>query len=126
MIGTKCPELGGFTWIKGNPTSIGGDAVGRVTAIAFWGSWCPPCRECIPHLTAIQKRYASRGVVVVGVSTEEVDKVRPFVDKAGDTMGYLVVVDTGRQAHTGKQQKNNVWYCGGGVGWGEGEPHFCV
>ncbi|MEW5307359.1 MAG: hypothetical protein WDW36_009763 [Sanguina aurantia] len=108
MIGTKCPDIGGFTWIKGSPVAIGGDsaaALGRVTVVEFFGTWCPPCRETIPHLTAIQKRFASRGVVIVGVSTEEVAKVRPFVEKTGDDMGYLVVVDTSRQAHTGK------WAC---------------
>jgi thiol-disulfide isomerase/thioredoxin len=39
--------------------------------VDIWGSWCPPCREAIPHLNNLSAAYADRGVEVVGVAFEE-------------------------------------------------------
>lgn len=44
---------------------------GDVTVLAFWATWCPPCRKEIPALASIQERYADKGVNVIGVSLDE-------------------------------------------------------
>jgi thiol-disulfide isomerase/thioredoxin len=36
------------------------DLAGRVVLVDFWGTWCPPCREELPHLVAIGKKYSGR------------------------------------------------------------------
>ena len=51
---------------------------GKVTVVNFWATWCPPCREEIPELSLLQEQYRKRGVVVVGISTDEVAKIREF------------------------------------------------
>lgn len=33
---------------------------GRVTVINFWGTWCPPCREELPHVVALNDRFRKR------------------------------------------------------------------
>ncbi len=35
----------------------------------FWGSWCVPCLESIPHLVDLQKRYGPR-LKVIGIAYE--------------------------------------------------------
>lgn len=47
------------------------DYKGKVVVLNFWATWCPPCREEIPDLVALQKQYAARGLVVLGVSMDE-------------------------------------------------------
>ncbi len=34
---------------------------GQVVMINFWATWCGPCREEMPKLEAIHKRYKARG-----------------------------------------------------------------
>ena len=46
------------------------DFGGKVLVLNFWASWCPPCVEETPSLSQFARQYASRGVVVLGVSVD--------------------------------------------------------
>ena len=96
-IGDPAPGLGTTIWVKGervDPASLRGRGV---MIIEFWATWCAPCRVTIPHLTELQQRYASQGLVVVGITNEDPDnkleKVKAFVAQQGDKMGYTVGFD---------------------------------
>lgn len=39
---------------------------GKVLMVNLWGTWCPPCRQEIPHLIALQERYRDQGFEIVG------------------------------------------------------------
>ncbi len=43
---------------------------GKVLVLDIWATWCGPCRQEIPHLIKIAGEYKNRGVVVVGLTTE--------------------------------------------------------
>jgi peroxiredoxin len=43
---------------------------GRLLVLNFWATWCPPCIEEMPSLDQFQRRFASSGVVVAGVSVD--------------------------------------------------------
>jgi thiol-disulfide isomerase/thioredoxin len=47
---------------------------GQPLLVNFWARWCAPCRKEIPELAELQRRYAGRGLVVVGIAVEEADK----------------------------------------------------
>lgn len=95
-IGDSAPALQIAKWVKGQPIALK-DGLGKtVFVVEFWATWCPPCKTSIPHLTELQKQFADRGVVMVGVSDEPVDTVKPFVDE-NKKMDYRVVCDDGRK-----------------------------
>ena len=64
---------------------------GKVVILNFWATWCPPCREEIPILTGLAKKYKDN-LLVVGVSVDDgsTDDVREFA-KAFH-MNYPVVM----------------------------------
>ena len=41
---------------------------GRVVVLNFWATWCVPCQQEMPDLSAIQNDYAALGVQVVGAA----------------------------------------------------------
>lgn len=54
---------------------------GKVVLLNFWATWCPPCRREIPDLNRVYDTYRDRGVVVLGVSWDElrVEQIKNFV-----------------------------------------------
>jgi thiol-disulfide isomerase/thioredoxin len=43
---------------------------GQVVMINFWASWCGPCREEMPLLESIYKKYNRMGFTLLGVNVE--------------------------------------------------------
>ena len=59
------------------------DFFGKVMVVNLWATWCGPCRQEIPELVKLHKEFHSRGVEMIGLSTENPDasaeKVRKFI-----------------------------------------------
>lgn len=97
-LGVPAPPLTGLEWVKNGPVEI---KPGTVYVVEFWATWCPPCRVSIPHLTELQHKYKDKNLVIVGISTEKVAVVKPFVEQKGSEMDYAVAVDTAGAASGG-------------------------
>ncbi len=61
------------------------DLRNKPVVLDFWATWCGPCRTSMPHLDAIQTRYAKQGLNVLGISVDEggVAGVRRYAQKSG-------------------------------------------
>ena len=64
----------------------------KAVLLNFWASWCPPCREEIPDLIALQEKYKGKSFTVLGVNVGESKlHASAFAEKAG--INYPVVLD---------------------------------
>ena len=63
LLGKSAPKLEVDKWIGDKPS-----LEGKFVLITFWAPWSTPCRQWIPELNALQKKYGDK-LVVIGVST---------------------------------------------------------
>lgn len=55
---------------------------GNVVLIDFWATWCGPCREALPHIRQIAKKFDRQPLVVLSISMDSDDaKWKDFVSK---------------------------------------------
>jgi thiol-disulfide isomerase/thioredoxin len=92
-LGKPARELQVAEWVKGDPVVLK-EGVGKyIYVVEFWATTCIHSRGCIPHLTAMQKKYQDKDVVFISIAAEPVETVKAFVEKMGEEIGYRVAVD---------------------------------
>jgi len=79
-----------FTSMQGQDISLK-QLVGKTVVLDFWATWCPPCRESVPELKELTRKYPSGLLVVISISADEEEKKwRDFIAKKGmDWPQYL-------------------------------------
>ena len=67
---------------SGQPVSLE-NYRGYVLVIDFFATWCQPCRESIPHLVDMNRKYGKQGLQVLGMSADEDGErlVKTFADE---------------------------------------------
>jgi cytochrome c biogenesis protein CcmG, thiol:disulfide interchange protein DsbE len=104
--------------------------LGNVVILTFWATWCVPCREELPLLSAYLAQHRSDGLRILGFGLdgpEHIDAVRVVAQKLtfpvgllGDTRlpGYgriwripvsFTIDRQGRLADDGWRDKHPVW-----------------
>jgi thiol-disulfide isomerase/thioredoxin len=108
-VGDAAPPIQVKQWVKGE--AVTAFAKDQLYVVEFWATWCPPCRESIPHLTELQKKFKNVNFIGVSVFEHETgqEKVAPFVEKMGAKMDYRVAMDDvpdGKKNNEGAMAKN--------------------
>jgi thiol:disulfide interchange protein DsbD len=84
-------SLPSLTRLDGGPLDMA-SLGGKVVVVNFWATWCVPCVQEIPGFNKVNREYASKGVVVLGVAMDEegAGRVQPFLKK--HPMDYTVAL----------------------------------
>jgi thiol-disulfide isomerase/thioredoxin len=46
------------------------DLQGKVVLLDFWATWCAPCREALPHIQQVAKKFKDEPLVILSVSLD--------------------------------------------------------
>ncbi len=72
-VGQEAPEIDGRD-VHGNRIKLS-DHRGKVVALVFWGSWCAPCMEQVPHERELVERLKGRRFALLGIACDESEDV---------------------------------------------------
>lgn len=61
-------SLANMGWESNGNRSVFSEYKGKVLILDFYATWCAPCRDSIPHLIGLQKKYEAQGLQVVGLN----------------------------------------------------------
>ncbi len=68
MPPTRAASLANMGWESNGNRSVFSEYKGKVLILDFYATWCMPCRDSIPHLIGLQKKYEEQGLQVVGLN----------------------------------------------------------
>lgn len=69
------------------------DLRGQVVMLNFWASWCGPCRQEMPLLDELYKRYNPAGFTLLGVNVDaDVESANKLLEEI--PVSFPVVYDT--------------------------------
>ena len=67
--------------LAGDPIHLA-DLRGSIVVLSFWATWCAPCQQELPRLSALSRQYAGKNIRFVAISVDEpkdLPKIAPFV-----------------------------------------------
>jgi thiol-disulfide isomerase/thioredoxin len=81
-----------LTFIDTNGEAYPTDVLdGKVVVVNFWATWCHPCQEEIPSFSKVFTRYKGKGVVMLGVMTDDPDPATLLNFESDHELLYPVV-----------------------------------
>lgn len=70
------------------------DFRGKFVLLAFWATWCPPCKEELPTLQKLYEQYQDKGLVVLAVDDEDPATIKGFL--SANRYSFPALVDSRR------------------------------
>jgi len=67
------------------------DQKGKVVLVNIWATWCGPCRAEMPRLDWLYQERKEQGLIVFGLSDEDVDVQRKFLEQVPVSYPLLTI-----------------------------------
>ncbi len=66
--------------LNGKTISLG-DYSGKFVFIDFWGSWCAPCRQEIPHIKKLYSSLSRDKLEIIGLAKDDEKNLRNYIEE---------------------------------------------
>ena len=90
-VGSRAPDFA-LPTLDGGTVRLS-DLRGKIVFVNFWATWCAPCKDEMPSMEKLYRRFQGREFAMLAVSIDEggEDRVRQFVAEIPHT--YPVLLD---------------------------------
>ncbi len=96
MTGLPAPDVT-FTDLDGNTFELS-DFRGQAVFIDFWATWCPPCKQEMPHIESLYRELGKEGKIkIIAASSEDVATIQGFLAKT--PYSFPIVTVASEDAH---------------------------
>jgi cytochrome c biogenesis protein CcmG, thiol:disulfide interchange protein DsbE len=82
------------------------ELLGRVVILTFWATWCGPCREELPLLSAYASQHAAEGLSVLGFSLDSPEEHPHKVLQVAHSLSFPV----GLLANSSLPGYGRIWH----------------
>ena len=89
-VGSPAPDFN-LENLSGGETSLG-QLKGKVVFLDFWAPWCTICREELPELDRLSRKFRQDGLVVIGIDVDDSEAaVKNFLAKT--PLSFTLLID---------------------------------
>jgi len=94
-LGARAPDFT-LTNLQGEQVKLS-QFRGQVVLVNFWATWCPPCREEMPSMESLHRRFKDQGLVLLALNVDEdgAPAVNDFLK--GKDYTFPILLDTGAE-----------------------------
>ncbi len=78
---------------------------GKPMVVYFWATWCKSCKQEVPELIALHKKFGTK-MHVIGIAIDNTDKVRQFAQD--HQINYKLLLGSNDAIALSKQLGNSV------------------
>jgi thiol-disulfide isomerase/thioredoxin len=103
----------GFTLVDLNGKKVSlTDFKGKPVLVNFWATWCGPCKLEMPWFQEFGQKYASQGLVILGLAADDAGKtaIATTAKKSGVTYPILLADSKVEEAYGGVDYLPETFY----------------
>lgn len=98
--GNAAPDFE-LTTLDGTSVKLS-DYKGKKVILNFWATWCPPCKDEMPHMQNFYEKFKENGIEIVAVNLTNIDKGQKVIETFVKNNGLTFQIPLDRDGKIGE------------------------
>ncbi|MEC1743334.1 redoxin domain-containing protein [Schinkia azotoformans] len=98
--GNAAPDFE-LTTLDGTPVKLS-NYKGKKVILNFWATWCPPCKDEMPHMQNFYEKNKENGIEIVAVNLTDVDNGQKAIENFVKNNGLTFQIPLDRDGKIGE------------------------